>query len=134
MKKFIEEETKTINGSDTKSFYNDVCRIVNYLEPSIGEEESLEIIKSRDKLGDGLVSDDSLIIHIISKKVKKNQAVYCYLTSPVEWRSSITNMSAKINKAVILLVAPDLKDGELLNLENFIENKRMDQVENLVMR
>jgi len=134
MKNFISEETKTLDCFDSKSFYNDVCKIVNYLEPSISEKESLNIIRSRDELGDGLVNDDSLIIHVISKKVRKNQAVYCYLNRPVNWQSSITDISAKIDKAVVLLVTPDLKEGELLNLENFIENKGIDQVENLVMR
>lgn len=134
MTDFIDEKKYLLNSIDINGFYDDVCRIVNYLEPSLSKNDTLTLIKNRDTLGDGLVSNDSLIIHVISKEITVDQAVYCSLGSPILWHSSVTNNSAELTKAVILMVTPDLKDGELLNLENFIENKRIDQVENLVMR
>lgn len=134
MKNRIIEKVKYLDCTNIQYFYDDVCKIVNYIEPSFDNGEIMHLIKSRDQEGDGLVSDDSLIIHVISKKVKKNQAIYCYLRKTVSWHSSVTDLSARLNKAVILMVAPDLKNGELINLEDFIEDKRIDRVENLVMR
>lgn len=134
MKKPISETYSVLNNDGIDAFYNDIFTIVNYLEPSLSTDDIQKLIQSRDKLGDGLVSDDSLIIHVISEKVRKNQAVYCYLNKPVLWKSSFDNISAQIKKAMIIVISPTLKNGEAVHLEDFFNNKGIVNVKRLVMR
>lgn len=133
MTDIIDEQVCFFNSNNIDSFYEKVSQIVNYLEPSLETDEIGEIINTRDKLGDGLVNTNSLIIHVISKKVVNNTAVYCYLRSSILWQSKITNLSANIRRVVILIVNPNLKNGRLLNLENFINNKELNDMKRLVM-
>lgn len=134
MTSIIDERICFLNSNNIGSFYLDVSKIVNHIEPSLEINEIEGIIQDRDKLGDGLVNSESLIVHVISNKVADNIAVYCYLKNSILWQSKITDLSASVKKAAILIVNPDLKDGRLLNLENFIDNKVLNNVKFLAMR
>ncbi|KRO00834.1 hypothetical protein [Companilactobacillus kimchiensis] len=133
MKSIVNERFCTLNANNITSLNKEVYKIVNFIEPTLKSDEIQRLIDKRNQLGDGLVNDDSLIIHVISKKVLDNIAIYGYLRKTIYWNSEFTNISVNLKKIVILVVNPNLKKGELINLEAFINNEKINNVKKLVM-
>ncbi len=134
MNSFICEDTKVLDCKNINEFYSDVVHLVNKVEPSLNKDEVVKLIRSRDELGNGLVSENVLIVHVISNKIKNNRGIYCYLNNSVLWKSSFDDISANVNRAVILMVSPLLKNGKLMNLENFVNNEDIDNLKESIVR
>jgi mannitol/fructose-specific phosphotransferase system IIA component (Ntr-type) len=134
MKKNIDEYYLHLEGKDIESLYDDVYHIVKNEEPNLNVEQIKNSISSRDDLGDGLVNDSSLIIHVINKKVNNNCVIYCYLKNKVFWQSEFSELKANLSRVMLIIINPDLKGGQADNIDNFFNGKKLNSVELLVMR
>ncbi|WP_195701490.1 hypothetical protein [Companilactobacillus futsaii] len=102
MKKNIDEYYLHLEGKDIESLYDDVYHIVKNEEPNLNVEQIKNSISSRDDLGDGLVNDSSLIIHVINKKVNNNCVIYCYLKNKVFWQSEFSELKANLSRVMLI--------------------------------
>lgn len=134
MKRNIDEYYFSLKSNNIKSFYEDICCVVKNKEPNLTISQIKESISNRENLGDGLVDDTSLIIHVINDNVESNCVIYCYLKNELLWESNISKLKANLSKVMLIIINPNLKNGQAVNISNFFNGKKLKDVKLLVMR
>nr|WP_257571328.1 PTS sugar transporter subunit IIA [Tetragenococcus halophilus] len=63
-------------------------------------------IMEREEIGDTFVGNGTILLHVISKKIKQEIGLYLFLQEQKRWHSIYSNHEYKINRVIILCINP----------------------------
>ncbi|WEV36272.1 hypothetical protein [Lactobacillus sp. ESL0677] len=118
----IKEQYMTIAPASLEELYKSIIAYTQRIESSLDAAEIMAVIKERDEIGEGLVSDDGLIIHVINRKVKQDVITYFSLSKPINYCLKSLKKSFDLDKVVLLVVNPGHQLNKPKHLITFIMN------------
>jgi len=121
----IKEKYLSVQLKDSEDLYHYITCFVNNIESSLSKKEILKDIRKRDEMGEGLISSNGLIIHIIDTKISQNRIVYLSLKKKIEYFSKQEKRMFYIDTVIVLIVNPNYSITSSNHLKKFLNDKHL---------
>lgn len=121
----IKEKYLSVQLKDSEDLYHYITCFVNNIESSLSKKEILKDIRKRDEMGEGLISSNGLIIHIIDAKISQNRIVYLSLKEKIEYFSKQEKRMFYIDTVIVLIINPNYSITGSNHLKNFLNDKHL---------
>lgn len=121
----IKEKYLSVQLKDSEDLYHFITRFVNNIESGLSKKEILKDIRNRDEMGEGLISSNGLIIHIIDTKISQNRIIYLSLKEKIEYFSKQEKRMFYINTVIVLIINPNFSLTGSNHLKKFLNDKHL---------
>ena len=121
----IKEKYLSVQLKDSEDLYHFITRFVNNIESGLSKKEILKDIRKRDEMGEGLISSNGLIIHIIDTKISQNRILYLSLEEKIEYFSKQEKRMFYINTVIVLIINPNFSLTGSNHLKKFLNDKHL---------
>lgn len=121
----IKEKYLSVQLKDSEDLYHYITCFVNNIESSLSKKEILKDIRKRDEMGEGLISSNGLIIHIIDTKISQNRIVYLSLKKKIEYFSKQEKRMFYIDTVIVLIINPNYSITSSNHLKKFLNDKHL---------
>ena len=121
----IKEKYLSVQLKDSEDLYHYITCFVNNIESSLSKKEILKDIRKRDEMGEGLISSNGLIIHIIDTKISQNRILYLSLEEKIEYFSKQEKRMFYINTVIVLIINPNFSLTGSNHLKKFLNDKHL---------
>lgn len=119
----IGEYFERISYMNQQDLIDKISDLIIEKEPKLSEQQILQDIDVRNKLGEGLMSSTALSMHIQDKMVENDMVLYIRLNHSFSYFSATFQQNFEIDKLVVIVVNPNHQLGRLSKLEQFIKVK-----------
>lgn len=72
----------------------------------LSTDDMKQKIMEREEIGDTFIGNETVLLHVISKKIKQEIGLYLFLQEQKPWHSIYSNHDYKINRVIILCINP----------------------------
>lgn len=121
----IKEKYLSVQLKDSEDLYHFITRFVNNIESGLSKKEILKDIRKRDEMGEGLISSNGLIIHIIDTKISQNRIIYLSLKEKIEYFSKQEKRMFYIDTVIVLIINPNYSITSSNHLKKFLNDKHL---------
>lgn len=121
----IKEKYLSVQLKDSEDLYHFITRFVNNIESGLSKKEILKDIRKRDEMGEGLISSNGLIIHIIDTKISQNRILYLSLEEKIEYFSKQEKRMFYIDTVIVLIINPNFSLTGSNHLKKFLNDKHL---------
>ena len=119
MKKVKEVESK-LTYVDLHDLKETVIDLIQSVAPDVSEEDIQAEINNRNKQGEGLMSQNSLSLHIQDKRIDCDTVIYLRISPSFDYYSNFFEQKFQISKLVLIIVNPNHQLNRLTKLTSFI--------------
>ncbi|TSO25691.1 hypothetical protein [Lactobacillus sp. LL6] len=119
MKKVNEIES-CLTYTNLHDLKETVINLIQSVAPDVPEEDIQIEIDNRNKQGEGLMSQDSLSLHIQDRRINHDTVIYLKVSPSFDYYSRFFKQKFEISKLVLIIVNPNHQLDRLTKLTSFI--------------
>lgn len=100
----------------------ELAQLIKQHCPDLLIQEITDLIISREKVGDTFIGHRTVVLHVVSSKIRNEKCLYISSDTVAKWQSLATKQNHDVEQFIILVVNPKSKTHYFRHLSLILQS------------